>query len=124
LSYPGDLSQKAATHWKLRETLRMLKVGESMTKLRKSLTVSNFVSALLLFRIATADSLKPKQESVQPLFQGLGSVHHPVSTSSPLAQQYFDQGLSFAYGFNHVFGLFSSSHRVLSHPSFFGLEYP
>ncbi len=36
-----------------------------------------------------------------PLYSGLGPVHHPVTTSSPLAQKYFDQGLAFTYGFNH-----------------------
>ena len=36
-----------------------------------------------------------------PLYSGLGAVHHPVTTSSPLAQKYFDQGLAFTYGFNH-----------------------
>jgi tetratricopeptide (TPR) repeat protein len=35
------------------------------------------------------------------LYIGLGSVHHPVTTASPLAQKYFDQGLAFTYGFNH-----------------------
>jgi hypothetical protein len=37
-----------------------------------------------------------------PLYSGLGPVHHQVSTVSPLAQKYFDQGLAFAYGFNHL----------------------
>ena len=32
---------------------------------------------------------------------GLGEVHHPVSTSNQKAQQFFDQGLKLAYGFNH-----------------------
>lgn len=36
-----------------------------------------------------------------PLYPGLGPVHHPVTTASPLAQRYFDQGLAFTYGFNH-----------------------
>lgn len=36
-----------------------------------------------------------------PLFTDLGSHHRPVTTSSPLAQQYFDQGLRLLYGFNH-----------------------
>src|SRR5208282_2389205 len=36
-----------------------------------------------------------------PLYSGLGAVHHPVTTSSPLAPKYFDQGLAFTYGFNH-----------------------
>jgi tetratricopeptide (TPR) repeat protein len=36
-----------------------------------------------------------------PLFEGLGDRGRPVTTSSALAQKYFDQGLSFLYGFNH-----------------------
>ena len=40
-------------------------------------------------------------EATMPLDNGLGSVHHPVTTASPLAQMYFDQGLAFTYGFNH-----------------------
>jgi len=37
-----------------------------------------------------------------PLYDGLGKVHFAITTSNPLAQRYFDQGLSFAYGFNHA----------------------
>ena len=36
-----------------------------------------------------------------PLFD-LGRWSHPVTTSSPEAQRYFDQGLVLAYGFNHA----------------------
>lgn len=43
---------------------------------------------------ATADSV--------PLFENLGDHHYPVSTQSRQAQQYFDQGLTLAYGFNHA----------------------
>jgi tetratricopeptide (TPR) repeat protein len=39
--------------------------------------------------------------TTMPLYPGLGPVHHPVTTASPLAQKYFDQGLAFTYGFNH-----------------------
>src|SRR5262245_18830850 len=28
-------------------------------------------------------------------------LHHAVSTRSPLAQRFFDQGLTLTYGFNH-----------------------
>jgi tetratricopeptide (TPR) repeat protein len=35
------------------------------------------------------------------LFQGLGDFHRGVSTSSPLAQQYFDQGMRLLWAFNH-----------------------
>ena len=32
---------------------------------------------------------------------GFGSVHHPVKTASPEAQQMFDRGMALDYGFNH-----------------------
>lgn len=32
---------------------------------------------------------------------GLGNAHHKVSTKSAAAQKFFDQGLSYIYGFNH-----------------------
>ncbi len=36
-----------------------------------------------------------------PLIIGLGHLHHPITTSNPLAQRYFDQGLTLVYAFNH-----------------------
>jgi tetratricopeptide (TPR) repeat protein len=36
-----------------------------------------------------------------PLFSNLGTLHHPITTSSPGAQQYFDQGLRLVFAFNH-----------------------
>ena len=35
------------------------------------------------------------------LLSGLGNHHHPVSTRSPEAQRFFDQGLALIYAFNH-----------------------
>src|SRR5271154_5805190 len=35
------------------------------------------------------------------LMPGLGNAHHPVSTSNPEAQEFFDQGLRLIYDFNH-----------------------
>jgi hypothetical protein len=35
------------------------------------------------------------------LMPGLGTHHHPVSTSNPEAQQFFDQGLTLIFAFNH-----------------------
>lgn len=41
--------------------------------------------------------------TVRPiLFTGLGNYHFKVSTSNPLAQKFFDQGLSLYYAFNHA----------------------
>jgi tetratricopeptide (TPR) repeat protein len=36
-----------------------------------------------------------------PLFAGLGKHTRKITTTSPQAQRYFDQGLAFVYGFNH-----------------------
>lgn len=36
-----------------------------------------------------------------PLFDDLGTYHHPITTAVPDAQRYFDQGLRLTYGFNH-----------------------
>ena len=35
-----------------------------------------------------------------PLFEGLGPYHRVISTRSPEAQRYFDQGMNFMWGFN------------------------
>src|ERR1700720_1841440 len=44
---------------------------------------------------------QPKTDASVRLISGLGDVHHPVSTKNHEAQQFFDQGLKFVYGFNH-----------------------
>lgn len=36
-----------------------------------------------------------------PLWNNLGSYSHSITTTSPRAQAYFDQGLRLTYGFNH-----------------------
>lgn len=36
-----------------------------------------------------------------PLFDNLGTLHHPITTRSKEAQRYFDQGLRLVYAFNH-----------------------
>ena len=42
------------------------------------------------------------KEHSAPRLQNLGKHVFPVSTSNPLAQQYINQGLNLAYGFNHA----------------------
>jgi tetratricopeptide (TPR) repeat protein len=61
--------------------------------------------------LAASASLAPGQPSTRPeqplsspvatpLFAGLGAHTRKVTTNSALAQQYFDQGLNFVFGFN------------------------
>lgn len=35
------------------------------------------------------------------LLPGMGNLHFPITTSSPRAQKFFDQGMTLIYGFNH-----------------------
>jgi tetratricopeptide (TPR) repeat protein len=37
----------------------------------------------------------------EPFFEGLGSYSRKITTDSPKAQRYFNQGLAFLHGFNH-----------------------
>jgi tetratricopeptide (TPR) repeat protein len=43
-----------------------------------------------------------KSDTKAPLFEGLDVLEFPVSTTSELAQRYFNQGLVLAYAFNHA----------------------
>ena len=39
--------------------------------------------------------------ATEPVFEGLGSYSRDVTTKSPQAGRYFNQGLGFYHGFNH-----------------------
>jgi tetratricopeptide (TPR) repeat protein len=41
-------------------------------------------------------------ERTAPLLEGMGDLHWAITTDSDLAQRYFDQALTLAYGFNHL----------------------
>ncbi len=62
-----------------------------------------------------------------PLFPNLGDLRYPVTTNSDLAQKYFNQGLTFAYGFNHeeAFRSFEEAARLDSNcaMAYWGMAY-
>jgi tetratricopeptide (TPR) repeat protein len=61
-----------------------------------------FVATILLAAVASASAADSRSEKLPgPLFDGLGDLHHPVTTQSERAQRYFDQGLRLVFGFNH-----------------------
>jgi tetratricopeptide (TPR) repeat protein len=70
-----------------------------------------FVTAAVLLCLARVNFARGEAGDLQasidavrePIFDGLGSLHHPVTTktNSTLAQNFFDQGLTFVYAFNH-----------------------
>ncbi len=59
-----------------------------------------FVVLLLACSVAIAQQ-HPATQPAATLMFGIGDTHHPVSTKSPAAQQFFDQGLRLIYAFNH-----------------------
>jgi tetratricopeptide (TPR) repeat protein len=52
--------------------------------------------------VPSTDSNTASSSDDPPLFPRLGTLHYPISTSNPLAQQYFDQGIRLALAFNHA----------------------
>ena len=50
----------------------------------------------------TATMASDVTASVAPLLGNLGDHTHPITVIGPRAQQYFDEGLTLAYGFNHA----------------------
>ena len=71
-----------------------------MGHLRLVSVVINVASILGLAACASRPPSPPEGESVWKPFE-LGSYHRPVTTDSPEAQQAFDQGLIWAFAFNH-----------------------
>ena len=60
------------------------------------------MAALLTAAITGGGAAQPATK-LKPitLLPRLGDLHHPVSTTNATAQRYFDQGLTFIFGFNH-----------------------
>jgi tetratricopeptide (TPR) repeat protein len=75
---------------------------------RFSACVLAAVGAITLFACASpprsTDAAAPAEppQLQAPLFSDLGSYTMPITTSVPMAQRFFDQGLTLTYGFNHA----------------------
>ncbi len=60
----------------------------------------------LLMVLASAARAEPPPDIMgspddgEPIFDGVGDIHHRVTTTQPLAQRFVDQGLAFIYAFN------------------------
>jgi tetratricopeptide (TPR) repeat protein len=83
--------------------------------------VKLFGSILVLLLICGAATAQQheSQSSAKPvtLMPGLGNLHHPVTTSNPQAQEFFDQGLRLIYAFNHEEAARSFQHAAELDPS-------
>jgi tetratricopeptide (TPR) repeat protein len=67
------------------------------------LTLSCAALVCMLHATLRADDAgnKTQSDEMVPLIEGLGDLDHRVTTSKPLAQQYFNQGLRLIFAFNH-----------------------
>jgi tetratricopeptide (TPR) repeat protein len=59
----------------------------------------NAILLILLIFLYSRCSTTPEQQA--PLFTNIGTHNFSITTDSDLAQKYFNQGVIFAYGFNH-----------------------
>jgi tetratricopeptide (TPR) repeat protein len=59
------------------------------------------LTCLVAFSFAVADHPAGENKRQAVLLDGLGEVHHPVTTANAEAQKFFDQGLRLIYAFNH-----------------------
>lgn len=59
------------------------------------------IGILLICSLLLSATARNPDRLPGPLLQGLGKLHHPVSTTNNLAQRYFDQGLTLSFAFNH-----------------------
>ena len=57
---------------------------------------------MVLLLLGTSRVFGQGSDRTAPLLKGMGDHHHWISTDSPQAQRFFDQGLTLAYGFNHA----------------------
>lgn len=72
-----------------------------------------FITVVLLAGSLYAQTHEHKQTDKAPvLMKGMGSLHHPIATSNPEAQKFFDQGLTLYYGFNHAEAIRSFQHAA------------
>ena len=63
--------------------------------------ISVLIALLLCLPSFGQDHSAHGQSKPATLMSGVGNAHHPVSTSNPEAQKFFDQGLRLIYAFNH-----------------------
>src|SRR5690606_342572 len=56
----------------------------------------------LMFGVTALPAIAASKKPAAPLLKGLGDHAHPITTRSPQAQKYFNQGLVLMYGFNHA----------------------
>ena len=79
----------------------MLKKNHPMLFCKFGFITLGLFLGMLLSQFACKQNSRKEDTRLAPLFDDLGNLHFPISTSIPAAQKYFNQGLTLVYGFNH-----------------------
>jgi tetratricopeptide (TPR) repeat protein len=84
------------------------------------------IIAILVLCTACSKAQEPAARKA-PLYDNLGNLHHEITTSTPEAQRYFDQGLILSYAFNHAEAIRSFRQAAAIDPDcamcFWGMAY-
>ena len=78
------------------------------------------VSCLVICALFGACSRQPPTNTAAPaapLYDNLGSYQFPITTASPEAQKYFNQGVALSYAFNHAEAIRSFTQAAALDPS-------
>src|SRR5579863_9256750 len=67
----------------------------------KIFVIASALVAAISIAAASRASDSASPPNAEPIIAGLGATHYQITTKSPDAQRYFDQGLSLVYAFNH-----------------------
>jgi tetratricopeptide (TPR) repeat protein len=71
----------------------------------KSKSSIRFILFIFVFALSGVNCSKQSGDETTgrtaPLLEGMGDLHHAITTKSEMAQRFFDQGLVLSYAFNH-----------------------
>lgn len=90
----------------------MFYISQTANKtIRKTKLIMNR-TFLFFIIIVVAGACQNHHPALVPLYDNLSKYHRPVTTNSPEAQAYFDQGLALLYGFNHEAAMLSFQQAI------------
>jgi tetratricopeptide (TPR) repeat protein len=78
---------------------------------------SLFSVAVFLCALSIGSGCRDKQVDKGRFYKGFNGYHRPISTTSQLAQRYFDQGIQMLYGFNNGGAIRSFRSATTSDPN-------
>ncbi|MEW5757338.1 MAG: hypothetical protein AB1810_13655 [Pseudomonadota bacterium] len=104
-THPSRIDRGCLSRW-IRTPARHSGSAAPSLLQRTRLAVLIFGTVLAIPALAAPEQQEHKgaqaaAESKVPLYDNLGKHHYAITTTVPLAQRYFDQGLRLYYAFNH-----------------------